>query len=325
MSVYTSIDRDELSEFLANYRVGGLQSYAGIPSGIENTNYYVTTDQGEYVLTIFEQLKAAEIPFFLDLTAYLAEHDIPCAHPIADKTGKYLGALKRKPTALAQRLRGKSLEKPEAAHCLAVGEALARLNHVGQKFPQARVNPRGPLWWKQTAQSLDGRLSQEDTDILKDELRFQSLYRFSDLPRGIVHADLFRDNVLFEDGTLFGLIDFYYACTDVLLFDVAVTINDWCGTGDGALNESLARPLLTAYHKIRVMTTGERDAWPVMLRAASLRFWLSRLYDLHFPRPGEITHTKDPDVFKRILVYHIDHEYDVHGLWPDSSKQRGLG
>jgi homoserine kinase type II len=106
---------------------------------------------------------------------------------------------------------------------------------------------------------------------------------------------------------------------------VAVTINDWCGTGDGALNESLARPLLTAYHKIRLMTTGERDAWPVMLRAASLRFWLSRLYDLHFPRPGEITHTKDPDVFKRILVYHIDHEYDVHGLWPDGSKQRGLG
>ena len=321
MSVYTSIDENELRKFLTDYSLGELRSYAGIPSGIENTNYYVTTGQGEYVLTIFEQLEAVEIPFFLDLTAFLSEHEIPCAHPIQSTSGGYLGRLKGKPAALVQRLRGKSVEKPRVAHCAAVGAVLAKLNRAGQSFPQARENARGPRWSKATAEKLYGRLNQEEAELLRGELKFQSRHDFADLTRGIIHADLFRDNVLFEEESLYGLIDFYYACTDVFLFDVAVTVNDWCSKEDGALDG----PLLAAYHENRPMTDNERHAWPAMLRAAALRFWLSRLHDLHFPRPGEITHTKDPDVFKRILVHRIENEYEVRGLWPEKNKRRELG
>ncbi len=325
MSVYTSISKGELEEFLAGYSIGELRKFAGITSGIENTNYYVTTSGGEYVLTIFEKLPATELPFFLDLMAYLAEHRIPCAHPARNKAGNYLGELKGKPAALVQRLPGRSLDHPKPIHCAAVGEVLARLHLAGQGFPQSRENDRGPRWWKQTAGALFERLSSEDAALLKEELHFQSRYRSFDLPRGIVHADLFRDNVLFEGDKLGGLIDFYYACTDILLFDVAVTANDWCNAADGALDERLTRSLLKAYQNIRPITAVERDAWPAMLRAAALRFWLSRLYDMHFPRPGEITHTKDPEVFKRILINRIDNEYYIRDLWPETFAQKPGG
>ena len=304
MSVYTRIGRAELESFLSNYQAGQLCDYEGIKSGIENTNYFVNTSAGKFVLTIFEHHTKEELPFFLDLTAFLSEHDIPCAHPKADKSGAYLGELKGKPAALVARLAGKSLEQPRTLHCQSVGQVLAKLHNVGQQFPQARDNPRGPHWWHETAKKLEGHISAADQELLDNELYFQKQFRFSHLPRGIIHADLFRDNVLFAGDGLGGLIDFYYACTDVLLFDLAITVNDWCVNKELSLDAKLTSAMTNAYMQTRPLGQDEIEAWPVMLRAAALRFWLSRLHDKHFPRPGEMTHTHDPDVLKHVLVHH---------------------
>lgn len=304
MSVYTRIEQAELESFLSNYQAGQLSNYKGIQSGIENTNYFVNTNTGKFVLTIFEHHTKEELPFFLDLTAFLSEHEIPCAHPKADNSGAYLGELKGKPAALVARLAGTSLEQPRVVHCQAVGQVLANLHNAGQQFPQARANPRGPHWWHETAKALDGHITDTDQELLKNELEFQKQFRFSHLPRGIIHADLFRDNVLFTGDALGGLIDFYYACTDVLLFDLAITVNDWCVNKDLSLDTELTSAMTGAYMQTRPLGQDETEAWPVMLRAAALRFWLSRLYDKHFPRPGEMTHTHDPDVLKNVLIHH---------------------
>ncbi|MFV1992710.1 MAG: homoserine kinase [Acidiferrobacterales bacterium] len=304
MSVYTRIGRAELESFLSNYHAGQLSDFEGIQSGIENTNYFVNTSTGKFVLTIFEHHTKEELPFFLDLTAFLSEHAIPCAHPKADNSGAYLGELKGKPAALVARLAGKSLEQPQASHCQSVGQVLAKLHNAGQQFPQTRENPRGPHWWHETAKILDGHLATADRELLEDELYFQKQFRLSHLPRGIIHADLFRDNVLFAGDVLGGLIDFYYACTDVLLFDLAITVNDWCVNKELSLDSELTSAMTTAYIQTRPLGQDEIEAWPIMLRAAALRFWLSRLYDKHFPRPGEMTHTHDPDVLKHVLIHH---------------------
>jgi len=318
MSVYTTITKNELIEFLGHYSVGSLTHFEGIQSGIENTNYFVDTDRGRYVLTIFEHHNADELRFFLDLTAFLAEHDIASAHPRPSREGDYLSVLKNKPAALVNRLVGASVEQPSIIQCAAVGNELAKLHLVGQDFWQAHNNERGPGWWHKTSKALHGRLSPDEATLLQQELAYQGSARELALPRGIIHADLFRDNVLFEQDRLSGLIDFYYACTDTLLYDVAVTVNDWCGQDDGSLDATRATALLAAYYAVRPINGDERQAWPVMLRAAALRFWLSRLYDMHFPRPGEMTHTKDPEVFRRILSDRAAQPAEKLDHWPQA-------
>ncbi|MHB1950339.1 MAG: homoserine kinase [Acidiferrobacteraceae bacterium] len=315
MSVFTTVSRPELERFLARYDVGHLDRFEGIAAGIENTNYFVTTDRGEFVLTVFEQIPRPEIPFFLELKAYLAHHGFPCAEPIAatGDTG-YLCELHGKPATLVRRLWGSSVTHPSPEHCRLVGGTLAALHGTASTFPGERQNARGPHWWTRTARALYDRVPEEERRLLEEELAFQSLYRFTDLPRGLIHADLFRDNVLFQNGRLSGVIDFYYACTDSLMFDVAIAVNDWCAAGDGALDENAARALIGGYQEGRPFTAIERGAWPALLRAAALRFWVSRLHDLHFPRPGEITHTKDPDVFKRLLLAHRLHAHERRRL-----------
>jgi homoserine kinase type II len=303
MSVYTTVNKDELVAFLARYNHGELESFEGILSGIENTNYFVTTSDAQYVLTLFEQHTADELPFFLDLTAFLSEHDIPCAHPVANRDGNYLEELNSKPAALVQRLPGASLKSPDSDHCRQVGSVLGMLHTHGQAFPQQRENERGPHWWNETAARLTPHLDSEQQAMLKDELEFQASHKHDQLPRGVIHADLFRDNILFDGDRLSGLIDFYYACTDVLVYDLAVTINDWCSIDSGKLDPQRYEAMLAGYQQSRPLNKAEIAACPVMLRAAALRFWLSRLHDLHFPRPGEITHTKDPSVFQRILTH----------------------
>ncbi len=305
MSVYTVVERAELEAFLAHYSHSRLFDYQGITAGIENTNYFVTTEQGEYVLTLFEQHSAHELGYFLDLMAYLAEHGVPSAHPLADREGHYLRTLKGKPAALVQRLPGKSVERPSPAHCLSLGRELGRIHRVGQGFPERRANPRGPHWWARTARTLEPLLDAPDRRLLEEELAFQADYHFAGLPRGVIHADLFRDNALFVGERLTGIIDFYYACDGLLLYDLAIAANDWCVTADGSLDQERLEALLEGYREQRAFLSGEPEAWPVILRAAALRFWLSRLTDLYFPREGEITHSKDPDVFKRILLSHI--------------------
>ncbi len=302
MSVYTRIEPHELEEFLCTYALGGLVAFSGIGAGIENTNYFVSTTQGEYVLTLFETMGAQELPYFLELMAFLAEQDVPSAHPIADRQRRYLRSLKDKPAALVQRLPGANVLAPTPQQCRAVGRGLGHMHRVGQAFSGRRENERGAAWRQTTARKVLPCLNSTDAALLSAEMEFQGQIQMRDLPVGVIHADLFRDNVLFVDDSLTGIIDFYYACNDVLLYDLAVTVNDWCSRPDGQLDDKNVRSLLTAYREQRDFQVQEHSAWPAMLRAAALRFWLSRLQDQHFPRKGEMTHTKDPDVFKRILL-----------------------
>lgn len=315
MSVFTPVAEDELKAFLERYDLGSLVEYQGISAGIENTNFFVTTTAGRYVLTLFEKHTAEEMPYFIDLMAHVADRGIPSPHPVADRTGEYLQTLKGKPAALVMRLHGTSPETPSVAQCAAIGGMLAKMHVAAADYPAIRANDRGPRWWRETAERVLPRLDKEDAALLDEEIRFQGLYRFTDLPRGVIHADLFRDNAMFEADELTGIIDFYYACNDVLLYDLAVTANDWCSRDGGELDMTRLAAMMQAYHGERPLKPIERGAWPVMLRAAALRFWLSRLHDLHFPREGEMVHTKDPNVFRDILKNRIAHETELQLNW----------
>ena len=315
MSVFTPVSRAELDAFLDAYDLGQVTEFQGIQSGIENTNFFLTTTHGRYVLTLFEQHEAEAMPYFIELMAWLNEHAVPCAHPIPDRAGRMLKTLNGRPAAVVERLEGESLLHPDAAACAEIGATLARLHLAARDFPGQRENDRGPRWWREMGERLMPRLSREDAELLRSELRFQSLFRFTDLPRGVIHADLFRDNVLWQAGRLSGIIDFYYACNDALLYDVAVTVNDWCSDEDGALDKDRTLALLSAYHAVRPLQPIERGAWPALLRAAALRFWLSRLRDFHFPRPAQMVQVKDPEAFKRILQARIADEARLHRLW----------
>jgi homoserine kinase type II len=306
MSVYTTVTDDELSAWLASYNVGTLIDLRGIAAGIENTNYFVTTTAGRYVLTLFEKLTAAELPFYLNLMAFLADHGIPSARPLASGEGRLLRELNGKPAALVAFLPGRDVTDPTAEHCAAVGTMLARIHLAGKDYPARMDNPRGLSWWQHVEPEIVPFLSADDSALLRHEIAFQSRHAFGNLPRGAIHADLFRDNVLFERGRISGVIDFYFACTDTWLYDVAISVNDWCVQADGSLDAARAQALLSAYESVRSLDRNEHDVWPVLLRAAALRFWISRLYDLHLPRPGELTHAKDPAHFQRILQHHIE-------------------
>ena len=315
MSVFTTVTPEQLHVWLQSYRLGALQELRGIASGITNTNYFVTTDAGRYVLTLFEKNSAEELPYFLDLMAHLADHGIPCPHPVASIDHAYLGQLNGKPAALVSCLSGRSLEHPAVVHCAEVGAVLARMHLAGQSFPTRMENPRGPHWWKTTAATVLLFLDAEQHDLLLQELAYQDSFRHLQLPRGVIHADLFRDNVLFDGDRLTGLIDFYYACNDVLAYDLAIAVNDWCVEADGSLDAVRTRALLAAYHAERPLTDAESQAWPALLRAAALRFWLSRLYDLYHPQPGELTHAKDPEHFRRILSDRVRNNPGAGSIW----------
>lgn len=315
MSVYTSVTSEQLTAWLQHFSLGKLLDLKGIASGITNTNYFVTTESGRYVLTLFERNTADELPYFLDLMAHLADHGIPCPHPVADDAGRYLGVLNGKPAALVSCLRGSSIEIPSIEHCSAMGRVLARMHRAGQSFEATMENPRGPHWWRVTTEAVLPFMSDADRVMLENELAHQAECRACDLPRGVIHGDMFRDNVLFAGTELTGLIDFYYACNDVLAYDLAITVNDWCVAPDGSLDEPRLRAMLRAYDAERALTTAEHAAWPTLLRAAALRFWLSRLYDQHYPREGEITHAKDPAHFQRVLADRIARREWLQEVW----------
>ena len=305
MAVFTPVTPEELSAWLKNYSIGTLIELKGIASGIENTNYFVTTTHGRYVLTLFEKLTRAELFFYIHLLAHLARHGIPCPAPIADRDNEYLSTLNGKPAAIVTRLPGVSVVSPSTAECASVGAMLADLHIAGQSYGRRLENPRGARWWRETAPQLIPFLSADEHALLKEELSFQGLFHDEDLPRGVVHADLFRDNVLFDEGRVGGIIDFYFAGNDALLLDVAITVNDWCSNQVGEFDSERSLALLDAYHAVRPFNALERSRWPVLLRAAALRFWLSRLYDLHLPRPGEMVYPKDPNLFRDILRQRI--------------------
>lgn len=315
MSVFTTVTPEQLRIWLQCYALGELVELKGIASGITNTNYFVTTMSGRYVLTLFERNDADDLPYYLDLMAHLARHGVLCPQPVANNMGAYLGQINGKPAALVTCLRGASLEHPEARHCADVGSFLARMHLASHSFPATMENPRGPHWWNGTARAVLPFLDGQARALLEQELSFQARLRARSLPRGVIHADLFRDNVLFDGEQLGGAIDFYYACNDVLAYDLAIAANDWCITPDCALDEVRLKAMLKAYHAERPLSDNEREAWPALLRAGALRFWLSRLFDFHFPQPGEMTHAKDPGHFRRVLEARVRDEARIKEIW----------
>ena len=307
MSVYTNITLQELEGFLKNYSLGALLHHEGINAGIENTNYFVTTENGRFVLTIFEEVGFDRLPYYLNFMAHLSDHGMPTAHPIADLQGNYVLVLKDKPAAIVRRLEGQNVLTPNARHCMAVGHALAQIHLLGNSFNGMQANPRGIAWAERTAGRVSHKLSSEDQQLLEQEVHLRKHPLGLEIPQGVVHADLFRDNVMFKRHALTGIIDFYYACNDYLLYDLAVTVNDWCSNDSGELDPELYAALIKGYRMERTLHPREAEIWEYMLRAAALRFWLSRLHDQIYPKDGEITHIKDPDVFKRILQARIRH------------------
>lgn len=306
MSVYTRLTSDDIDRLLSDYAIGELEHFEGISEGITNTNYFVDTTLGRWVLTLFEALEPAELPFYLNLMDHLAGLGVPGAHPVARRDGGFLSHLAGRPAALVYRLRGRSLVSPDPAHCAALGATVAELHRAGESFPDRQSNSRGLGWIEATRSALAGHLGTRDKALLDDEIAFQQAFDYAPLPCGVIHADLFRDNVLFEDRHVSGLIDFYYACYDHWLFDLAVICNDWCHRPDGKHLPEHWRAIVDAYRRRRPFTAAENDAWPAMLRAAALRFWVSRLADWHFPQSGHDTHQKDPQPFAELLIAHRD-------------------
>lgn len=308
MSVFTKVTHPELLEFLQQYPVGDVVGFQGIGEGVENTNYFVDTEDGRWVLTLFERLNYDDLPFFLGLMEHLAAHGFPSAAPLHTHDGRSLMTLNGKPAALVRRLTGQSVLFPRLAQCRAAGEVLGQLHRIAASFKGTAENARGAAWRTQTAQELLPHLADDARALIESELRAQSSLRLDALPQGIIHADLFRDNVLFVDDRLTGVIDFYYACRDSLLYDLAITVNDWCFDPHGQLNLSRARAMIGAYSAERQPDAQESAAWRLVLRAAALRFYLSRLQDWVYPREGGLVHVKDPDAYRRILEFHREHE-----------------
>jgi homoserine kinase type II len=302
MSVFTTVTPAQLAAWLRNYSIGVLTDLEGILSGIENTNYFVTTSHGRFVLTLFEKLTREELPFYLDLMAHLSSHGLPCPKPIANLQNQLLGELNGKPAAIATCLSGVPVMDPAPHHCARVGEVLAEMHLAGSTYKAHLDNLRGAGWWTACAPEIYPFLEPADEELLRSEIRYQAQQDRSDLPRGVVHADLFRDNVLFDGERVGGFIDFYFACVDCFVYDVAITVNDWCTGPDATHDPARVQAMLKSYMAVRPFTDAERRAWPWMLRAGALRFWVSRLYDFHLPRPGELTHKHDPERFRRILL-----------------------
>ena len=296
MSVYTTVGRAELAAWLRPLAAGELIDHAGIAAGMQNSNYFVTTSGGRFVLTLFEAIDSAALDFYLRLQAHLADAGLPCPRPLADGHGRLWRLLCGKPAALLSCLPGRATELPDAGQCRRVGAALARLHLAAADLAGAPANPCGAAWCQAVGEGLLPLLPAADAALLADELAFQAGQDRSALPQGVIHADLFRDNVLWrDDGELGGLLDFYFAGVDAWLFDLAVVANDWCGDA-GQL-----AALFAGYAGVRPPQPAERAAWPALRRAAALRFWLLRLDAKLRPRAGEVVTIKNPDDFRTLL------------------------
>ena len=306
MAVYTDVSFEEAASFLQSLQLGTLQHLQAASGGIENTNYFVDTDQGQYVLTLFERLTFAQLPFYLHLMQHLAVRGIPVPNPAANAHGELLHRLKDKPAAVVNKLAGRSQLAPGAAHCAAVGAMLAQMHLAGQSYPHQQPNLRGLDWWRETVPVILPHTTPAQGELLSTELAYQQQVAASadyrSLPRGPIHADLFRDNVMFEGEQLTGFFDFYFAGCDALLFDIGVCLNDWCvDLASGQPDAARAAAFLAAYQQVRPFTDAEKRLLPAMQRAGALRFWISRLWDFYLPREASVLKAHDPSHFERVL------------------------
>jgi homoserine kinase type II len=314
MAVFTPVELSDVSKWIVtDFDIGVASAVHGIQGGIENSNFFLNTQknnrQHEYVLTIFERLSAAQLPYYLELMRHLAEKGIPVPKPIANHAGTILFALKGKPAAIVSKLAGASCMQPASAHCTMVGAMLAKMHLAAADFSGRQPNLRSLAWWRETVPAILPHLSADQRALLVDEMAFQESFfssaAYHALPEGACHCDLFRDNVLFEgQGSamrLGGFFDFYFAGTDKWLFDLAVTINDWCFLEGGALDSGRMQALVDAYQSVRPLSPDEISSIAAMLRAAALRFWISRLWDFYLPRDAQMLTPHDPSHFERIL------------------------
>jgi homoserine kinase type II len=307
MAVYTDVAADELAEFLGRYDIGELLSYKGIAEGVENSNFLLHTTAGSFFLTLYEKRVAlADLPFFLGLMTHLAGHGITCPQPVKTRSGETLGTLAGRPAAIIDFLEGVWPRKPTAAHCTAIGQALAKLHLAGRDFPMRRVNALSVAGWRplfdQAASRADS-LQHGLRALMSDELDHLEKTWPTNLPEGVIHADAFPDNVLFLGERLSGLIDFYFACNDILAYDVAICLNAWCFEVDHSFNVTKARAFLGAYGRERNLSDAEQDALPLLARGAALRILLTRLVDWFNVPPGAMVKPKDPLEYARKLRF----------------------
>ena len=320
MAVFTPVTPTEAGELLTRLNLGTLTDMQGCAGGIENTNYFVSAQHDDvvhdYVLTLFERLSFEQLPFYLHLMKHLAGKGIPVPDPAADAQGHILHTVKGKPAAVVNKLRGKSQLQPQAVHCAALGDMLARMHLAGRDYDSTQPNLRGLAWWNETVPVVLPHLDSEQAALISSELRYQNEVAatpaYADLPAGPIHADLFRDNVMFEGETLTGLFDFYFAGCDSFAFDLAVCFNDWCiDLPTGIHDAGRAEALLTAYQSVRPLTTAERQLLPAMLRAGALRFWVSRLWDWYLPREASMLKPHDPTHFERVLRQRVSTAHEL--------------
>ena len=339
MAVFTEVGFDEADALVRRLGLGALTDLRGIEGGIENTNYFATTESGEFVLTLFERLGAEQLPYYLCLMKHLAARGLPVPEPVADPAVappqghplsipantpcELLHQVAGKPAAVVRRLNGKSELAPSAAHCAELGRLLARMHLAARNYPRIQPNLRGLSWWNDTAPVVLPYLEAPQAALLRSELAYQNHVAessaYAALPRGPVHADLFRDNAMFDTHAsadaprLTGVFDFYFAGADTWLFDLAVCLNDWAiDLATGRHDTARADALLAAYGTVRPLTGPERALLPAMLRAAALRFWISRLWDYHLPREASMLKAHDPTHFERVLRdrAHASFEFD---------------
>jgi homoserine kinase type II len=308
VAVYTDVAAEDLGAFLAGYDIGDLLAYKGIAEGVENSNFLVHTSRGYFILTLYEKRVAAkDLPFFLGLMEHLHARGLTCPQPVANRKGEVLGQVAGRPAAVITFLDGMWIRRPTPGHCAALGEALAKLHLAGLDFKMSRANALSVAGWRPLYDACSARANEVRRDLkelLADELSHLERAWPRQLPQGVIHADLFPDNVFFLGNKLSGLIDFYFACTDALAYDVAICLNAWCFETDHSYNVTKGRSLLQAYAQVRPLSDVERNALPLLARGAALRFLLTRLVDWFDVPPGALVRPKDPMEYYRKLRFH---------------------
>ena len=298
MSVYTSVDFDQLEQFLMRYNLGKAVAFKPIAAGITNSNYSLETDHGRFVLTLYEHHSDDELDYMLRLQHHLARRAVRISQPVKDRRGELYSSLNNRPTAIIRRLEGVVETAPDIEHCALIGAELAKFHLAGRDFKLVRINPRGLDWIVAVRDMLQETLDDSDRKAIESSLLAARDIDIEALPRGAIHADLFHDNAMFDGVKLCGILDFDYACTDCFALDIAVLLNDWCIDQHYQLIDARVMAVIDAYQLQRSLEPAEIKALPLMLRLAALRFWLSRLYDKAFPLSGELTFSKCPDQFR---------------------------